>query len=847
MNKILAGCLLLLLTGGYPLLADGAETVEVPAANRPWSGYWWPHRQGGMITGAALKRTTPVPEYHDDWVGFFSPLEKYSLAFGEDPRGDLWDWEDEHHWDPEAPSWYGHCNGWAAAAISEAEPISPVELNGIYFRVGDQKAMLTELHQADPAIIYDPECAADPLISMTAVRFHTILVDYIKNRGQAIVVENDPGAEVWNFPCYKYHMVWQDEGSIRHYTTTYYLLQDFVAPDSTTLSENQITVTYDLYLNDGGSITGGAWTGFSTTVHPDFIWEPTGQNSANPYLDAAKVDQILGAALVTPVSDDPFESNDSLASATVWNEPSGFFRLLNDDWYRVPVEGGETVDVSVYPEKLDVPVEFSLQDASGLAIGSKEEKEDRVVFHAGKQADHGDLYLRVWPSSPQAKSRNYGLLVERNSHSFFMPHVANLNPWTTEAFLFNRSAAAAEVHLNFYRTVGESVEAESFRLDLPPGTVRSGLLNEIVPGLTPDYNRWLRFRTDERVSGVFFFSNEAFVDDLASMPILDHGSRKLQLNHVAMDATWWTGLSIANTDPLRPARVTLRPYRSNGTLAGEPLEVDITGGNRYIRFLSDVFAPEILAETGWISIDSDREVVGFELFATHDGKLFEGMPLQDQGQSVLVAPWVPEPPGWWTGIAVVNSDRVSVTIRITPYRYSGTNAYSPNLRYFEKTLAPMEKYVVLVDQLFPDVPNTITFLEVETSTSTRTVTGFVLYGNFQTNVLCGYPLIGANELRTSGILPWQEGATLIINNALGTNSATATIQAFSAQGSLLGTGSAYAARSTRRYEVASLFGGTVPPGTVYLKWTCPRSILVLQEVLGEGRGTVVSSVDSAIE
>ena len=847
MNKILVSLIFLLGAGFGALLADGQETAEVPAANRPWSGYWWPYQQGGMVTGAALKRTTPVPEYYADWEGFFSPLEKYSLAFGEDPRGDAWAWEDENHHQPDAPSWYGHCNGWASAAIQEPEPVTALELNGIYFRVGDQKALLTELHQQDPAVVYDPDSAGDDGKTMSPVLFHTVLVDYIKTRGQAIVVENDPGEQIWNFPCYKYDMTWTDAGTTRNFTTTYYLLQDFVSPDSTNPSISRLTVHYNLYLDEEGAIIGGAWTDDSVTNHPDFMWEPIGQNSANPYLDPSRVDQIMASVLTEPPTDDPFESNDTRETATLWYAEAGFFRSFNEDWYRLPVEAGETVDVSVYPAKLDVVLESALTDAAGQAVGVREDTQDRVIFHAGKQPVSRDLYIQVRAAEPQTNHRNYGVQVERASRSFFMPHVANLDPWTTEAFLLNRTATTGEVDFNFYRTLEDQVEGESYRLAMAPGEVRYGLLDDIVPELTPDYNRWLRFRTDDRVSGVFFFSNDAFVDDLASMPILETGSRTLQMNHVAVDATWWTGVSVANTDPHWPAKVTLLPYRPNGTLAGAALEVEIAGGGRYIRFLSDVFAPEVLSETGWVGIESDREVVGFELFATNDGRLFEGIPLQEGGQSELIAPWVPERPDWWTGIAVVNPDRVSATIRITPFKYSGTNAYSPTLHYFEKTLAPKEKFVILVDQLFPDAPSTITFLKVETTSASRSVNGFVLYGNFLTNVLCGYPLIGRDELRTSGLLPYKDGAVLIINNVFGSNSPNATGQALDAQGALLGTGSAYAARATRRYSLAEVFGGAVPAGTAYLKWTSPKTIFVLQEVLGDGRGTVVGSVDCALE
>ena len=41
-------------------------------------------------------------------------------------------------------NWWGHCNGWAAAAALEREPFYPIEADGITFEVADLKGLLTE-------------------------------------------------------------------------------------------------------------------------------------------------------------------------------------------------------------------------------------------------------------------------------------------------------------------------------------------------------------------------------------------------------------------------------------------------------------------------------------------------------------------------------------------------------------------------------------------------------------------------------------------------------------------------------------------------------------------------------
>jgi len=173
----------LFLAGGIDASARDIEIDEVTlsgegqregrAALAPWSGYWYPMSsltlsQGINGTGEDFRYDEAAKRWvranPSKPVADLSPLLKYDeyvrLTTGTDPQAALLectgdDANDFEHsvygdkkkkYDDEGTNygWWGHCNGWAASAVMEQEPMAPIEARGIRFDVGDQKALLAE-------------------------------------------------------------------------------------------------------------------------------------------------------------------------------------------------------------------------------------------------------------------------------------------------------------------------------------------------------------------------------------------------------------------------------------------------------------------------------------------------------------------------------------------------------------------------------------------------------------------------------------------------------------------------------------------------------------------------------
>jgi hypothetical protein len=109
--------------------------------------------------------------------------------------------------------WFGHCNAWAAAAITEPEPRYDTKVDDIPFTVGDVKAYLTELSMEIHSSFYgsrnnyhSDEASRSELDyrDVTPSAFHILFADMVGNRDQGFVIDRHTGAEVWNQPVRAY-------------------------------------------------------------------------------------------------------------------------------------------------------------------------------------------------------------------------------------------------------------------------------------------------------------------------------------------------------------------------------------------------------------------------------------------------------------------------------------------------------------------------------------------------------------------------------------------------------------------------------------------------------------------
>jgi len=225
-----------------------------------WSGYWWPQKSN---SGCNLYSTNGPAEKYDKYV---------QATTGTNPGWQQW--EKQHHDDgPGVEGWWGHCHALSSASILEPEPCKSKTKDGITFSILDQKGMLVECHYDDPAAIF--------VFTTSAVDFHENLIKFVGNpqtkERKPIVMDKNPGDEVWNYVIVDYKMTWKTDSadSTRSSVTCKVTYLNYGPCDSDYTGRIKSYVTYTYWVKgDFEKPSTGEWTGDSVDNHPHFFWYP---------------------------------------------------------------------------------------------------------------------------------------------------------------------------------------------------------------------------------------------------------------------------------------------------------------------------------------------------------------------------------------------------------------------------------------------------------------------------------------------------------------------------------------------------------------------------------------------
>jgi hypothetical protein len=193
---------------------------------------------------------------------------------------------------PRTPGWYGHCNGWTAAAIRHAEPQSNVVRNGVVFTPADIKGLLAEIYMyTDTEFLGGIDSVIHPAV------FHLSLTNWLGRGAHPVAMEAAVGEVVVNYPIYRYKSVvnkrTDDDVEVR--TTVTYAVNTNVEAIRSPRFQKQMYFHYLLNVDREGQVTGGRY--YSDSARIDMLWAPLqpiqggqkGNERGNPHVDIKSV------------------------------------------------------------------------------------------------------------------------------------------------------------------------------------------------------------------------------------------------------------------------------------------------------------------------------------------------------------------------------------------------------------------------------------------------------------------------------------------------------------------------------------------------------------------------------
>ena len=351
-----------------------AASDEGKAKFMPWSGYWWPLRQGGLV----------------------KPLKTYDRATGREAAK----WEEKRLGvQRDVPQWFGYCHAWSAAAVIEHEPRTgrqvPYRSDSVAVNVGDQKGFLTGAHAMDIANVHGDRfgdgSGSEDKSDISPEFLWQLLTLYVKQQGVPLILDVESGPEVWNYPVYAYQITYQPESDGERQRGRFVLLlaDDAVPPEFVGTLSRRHVYEFEFRLHDGAVVSGSSrWTGNSQDDHPDFAWYPYVSVPENPELDYPTVRKLVGMPManseMSPIQPANTNASNQLPANTPpqpatqpTNEPRSDTPLFGAAQQSVP-SSGQAVILS--PSEL---VELITNRTSSFVIDATVDKFDGGHYQIG--------------------------------------------------------------------------------------------------------------------------------------------------------------------------------------------------------------------------------------------------------------------------------------------------------------------------------------------------------------------------------------------------------------------------------------------------------------------------------
>ncbi len=397
-----------------------------------------------------------------------------------------------------------------------------------------------------------------------------------------------------------------------------------------------VQVIYRLYDNEGNLVLGSGITNpFSLTLAPGEQWPllstqifdvPSGNTPGWVEVQATSPD--VRAFYLYGADDLSFLDGADVSGDTMTDF---VFHRVQDD--------GDTYFTSlslVNPNATDAAITADLRDTTGkvvatrsLTLGARKRivKLVRDLFPGITSHPGGTIRVRsnvglVGFELFATEAVDFGGMNPQRTtdtaSSISFAQMATKGGWYTEVSLTNPNAFPVTVELKALRDSGDIIPASGNprTVQIPAWGQYNAEASQIF-GFAGSEAR-VGYVVAKVVSGSGgIFGHAAFGTtngmSLAALPVQTRGSRTMVFSQVAQGGGFSTGLTLLNPDTVSEALVTTEVFDADGRSRGSWTET-FKAGEKKARVINQIVSGVVDQSSGYIVVNADRPMIGFELF-----------------------------------------------------------------------------------------------------------------------------------------------------------------------------------------------------------------------------------------
>jgi hypothetical protein len=265
---------------------------------------------------------------------------------------------------------------------------------------------------------------------------------------------------------------------------------------------------------------------------------------------------------------------------------------------------------------LTVPYTLNASEHGAFTIGGLLNQPLQPDIHSAVITNaSGVIGLELFGSIGSGNQMDGILLTDKTASTLYYPHVAG-DGWWTGIVAYNPSESACTITITPYSALGAALTPSTLSI------AGKGKYVGTVTGLgLPAETAWFKIDSTIPLTGFELFGTV----DGNQLAAYAGGGRTGTTEGVfaKIEKNGWIGIAFVNTEE-SAASVTLNAYNDAGALVATQV-LPVSGHAKVVNAPEQIFTQDI-SSASYIAYSSDRNVVGFQLNGSSDGRMLDGLP-----------------------------------------------------------------------------------------------------------------------------------------------------------------------------------------------------------------------------